>query len=352
MADATPQERRVWRRSDGPAPYRLEQHNEPIPSPLPPTSMLIRVHAVSLNYRDANMLNGTNPWPIVDRGVPCSDAAGEVIATGSHATRFQIGDHVCPIVDQASITGDEQHRVWLAADVEGVLASHYVVDEQLAVRIPKHLDWTEASCLPCAGVTAWSSVVSEGRRLVAGQTIVVTGTGGCSMMALKFTLAAGCKVLVTSSSDQKLDQLKQTFGKNGSLQTLNYKTNRNWDEDVLRLNNGVGADILLENAGAPGTIQSLKAVKKGGIISQVGYLGNQDTRHLQGLIPLLIDKTVNFRGINVGSRLDFERMNELIAASGMHFEDIIDRTFAYEDAPQAFEYLWSGKHVGKVVITL
>ena len=352
MAPEIPKERKVWRRSAGPAPYKLEQHTEAIPSPLPPTAILLRVYAVSLNYRDANMLNGTNPWPIVERGIPCSDAAGEVIAVGTHATRFKVSDHVCPILDQASITGDEQSRIWLAADVEGVLASHYVVDEQLAVKIPGHLNWAEASCLPCAGVTAWDSLITEGKRLVAGQTVVVTGTGGVSMMALKFSLAAGCKVIATSSSDQKLEQLKHTFGKDKPLQTINYKTNPNWEEEVPRLNNGVGADILLENAGAHGTIQSLKAVRKGGIISQVGYLGSQDSKHLEGLISLLIDKTVNFRGINCGSRLDFERMNELIAATEMRFDDVVDKKFGYDQAPEAFEYIWSGKHVGKIVIEI
>lgn len=352
MTMQIPKERSVWRRTAGPPPYRLEQHQEPIPQPLPPTSILIRIHAVSLNYRDANMLNGTNPWPIVEQGIPCSDAAGDVVALGSHARRFRIGDRVCPILDQASITGEEQSRIWMAADVDGVLASHYVVDEQLVVKIPRHLSWAEASCLPCAGVTAWASLVTEDRRLVSGQTVVVTGTGGVSTMALKLALAAGCKVIVTSSSDEKLAQLKRKFDQDRPLHTVNYKTNPAWEDEVVRINGGVGADILLENAGAPGTIQSLKAVKKGGIISQVGYLGDQDPKHLDGLIPLLIDKAIGFRGINVGSRLDFERMNGLIAATGMRFEDVVERKFSYDQAPDAFGYLWSGKHVGKLVIEI
>lgn len=172
------------------------------------------------------------------------------------------------------------------------------------------------------------------------------------MMALKLALAAGCKVIVTSSSDEKLAQLKQRFGQDRPLHTVNYKTTPAWAEEVVRINGGVGADILLENAGAAGTMQSLKAVKKGGIISQVGYLDDQNPKHLDGLIPLLIDKAVNFRGINVGSRLDFERMNELIAATGMRFEDVVDRKFSYDEAPDAFEYLWSGKHVGKVAMEM
>ena len=349
MATVTPKERTVYRRSKGSPPHKLEKHTESLPSPLPPTSILIRIHAVSLNYRDANMLNGTNPWPILDAGIPTSDAAGEVIAVGDDVTRFQTSDRVCNIVDQNSITGEEQYRIWLAADVDGMLATHVVLDEQLCVRIPQHLDWAEASCLPCAGVTAWSSIVSDANKLVAGQTIVVQGTGGVSIMALKLAVAAGCKVIVTSSSDEKLARIKDMW-KGGQVQTINYNSTSDWEKEILRLNNGVGADIILENGGTSSTIKSLQGVKKGGIVSQVGYLGEQDPKDLEGFIPLLIDKAVNLRGINVGSRVDFEQMNKVIEASELSFEDIIDRRYSFEQSPEAFEYLWSGKHVGKIVI--
>ena len=170
-------------------------------------------------------------------------------------------------------------------------------------------------------------------------------------MAMKLAWAAGCRVIITSSSDQKLEQVRTMAGEDQVL-TINYKTTPDWDKEALRLNNGVGVDIVLENGGTSSTIKSLKAVKKGGIISQVGYLGKQDPAHLDGLISLLIDKTVNFRGINVGSRQDFEQMNKVIEASKLRFEDIIDRKFSFEQADKALEYLWSGQHVGKVVIEM
>ena len=344
-------ERTVYRRSTGKAPHRIEQHLEALPSPLPPTSILVRVHAVSLNFRDANMVNGTNPWPVVEAGIPCSDAAGEVIAIGSHTTRFKTGDKACPILDQKAINGDEQGRQWLAGDVDGLLASHFVMDEQLCVKIPEHLSWAEASCLPNAGVTAWSSIVTEGRRLSSGQMFLLQGTGGVSMMALKLALAGGCRVFITSSSDDKLAQVREMAGGQGVV-GINYMSTPDWDKEVLRLNNGVGVDIVLENGGTPSTLKSLRAVKKNGIVSQVGYLGKQDPSHLDGLISLLIDKAVNFRGINCGSRLDFERMNQVIDASKLGFEDIIDKRFSFEQAAEAIEYLWSGKHVGKVVVEI
>lgn len=351
MSENIPKERSVYRRSLGAPPYRLEKHTERLPSPIPPTSILVRVYAVSLNYRDANILNGTNPWPVIEGGIVASDAAGEVIAVGSHAQRFKTGDKVCPILDQNSITGEEQKRIWLSADVDGTLATHLIMDEQLWVRFPEHLSWAEAACLTNAGVTAWSALASEGRRLVAGQTVLLQGTGGVSMMAMKLALAAGCKIILTSSSDDKLAGILKTT-KGWPISTINYKSTPDWEKEALRLNDGVGADIILENGGTPSTIQSLKAVKKGGIVSQVGYLGKQDPAHLDGLISLLIDKTVNFRGINVGSRQDFEQMNKFINASKIYFEDIIDRRFKFEETDKAFEYLWSGKHVGKIVIEL
>ena len=232
-----------------------------------------------------------------------------------------------------------------------MLATHIVLDEQLWVKFPEHLSWAEAACLPNAGVTAWSTLATENKRLMAGQTIVLQGTGGVSMMAMKLALAAGCRVIVTSSSDEKLARILEST-KGWPVSSINYKTTPAWEKEVLRLNNGIGADIILENGGTPSTIQSLHAVKKGGIVSQVGYLGKQDPAHLEGLISLLIDKTVNFRGINVGSRQDFEHMNKVIDASKIRFEDIIDRRYKFEGTEEAFAYLWSGKHVGKIVIEI
>lgn len=346
-----PTQRTLYRRSRGPPPNTLTLHHEPLP-PLSPTAILVQVHAVSLNYRDANILHGTNPWPTLEAGIPCSDAAGTVLALGSHVTRVRVGDRVGSLLDRKALTGDEQEREWLGGEVEGVLASHLVVDEQCCVRVPAHLGWAEAACLPNAGLTAWSSLVDEGsRKLSAGGSVLVQGTGGVSLMALKLAAAGGRRVFVTSSSDDKLERVK-AMAAAGVVHGVNYATHASWDEEVLRLNGGSGVDIVIENGGASSIKQSLNAVKKGGIVSQVGYLGKQDARQLDGLVPLLIDKTATWRGINVGSRRDFERMNQMIESSKLRFDDLIDRSFSFDEAPQAFSYLWQGAHVGKVVITM
>lgn len=165
--------RRAHRRTDDYAAGtpKLKLVSEPLPSPLPPTSVMIKVHAVSLNYRDGNIVNGKNPWPVLPNGIPGCDAAGEIVAVGDKVKHFAIGDHAAPIVDQASITGREQDRSWLAADVDGVLADYLVLDEDVVCKLPGYLDWDEASTLMCAGVTAWSALKGVG----IGASVLIQG---------------------------------------------------------------------------------------------------------------------------------------------------------------------------------
>lgn len=167
------EKRRVWRRTDlfKPASPQLELLEESLPSPLPPTWIIIRVRAVSLNWRDANIANGGNPWPVLPRGIIGSDAVGEVIQVGDAVAGFNIGDRAAPIVDQVNLTGREAGRCWLAADVDGVLVDHLALDERLACKMPEYLDWSEASTLACAGVTAWTALKGVGM----GSTILIQG---------------------------------------------------------------------------------------------------------------------------------------------------------------------------------
>jgi NADPH:quinone reductase-like Zn-dependent oxidoreductase len=169
-----PKTRRAFRRTDDftPGTPKVQLVTEPLPSPLPPTSVLIKVHAVSLNYRDANICNGGNPWPVIPHGIPCNDAAGEVIAVGENVKTLAIGDRVAPITDTENLTNREVGRSWLAADEDGVLADYLVFDERVVGKLPAYLDWVEASILPCAGVTAWSSLKDVG----FGQSVLIQGS--------------------------------------------------------------------------------------------------------------------------------------------------------------------------------
>ncbi|KAK5164124.1 uncharacterized protein LTR77_010215 [Saxophila tyrrhenica] len=339
---AQPSSRKAYRRTDDytPGTPKVKLVSEEIPSPLPPYAVLIKVHAVSLNYRDANIANGGNPWPVTPNGILCNDAAGGVISVGERVTRFSQGDRVAPIVDTANITGRETRRSWLAADEDGVLADYIVFDEDKVTKLPQHLDWIEASIIPCAGVTAWSALEGCG----------MGSTGGVSMFALKLARASGMRVILSSSSDSKLESMRTKFA-DPPLFTVNYK-NAMWHEEVLNLTNGAGVDLVLENGGTGSVVQSVKCTRRGGTVSQVGYLGKQDPTEMAELLPTLIDRRVNLRGINAGSRHDQEDLCAAISAMGMRFDDIIDSTFPFDEAEEAVESIWQGKQVGKVVVKI
>ena len=165
--------RQAWRRTDNHSPgtAKVELITEPLPSPLDATSVLIRVHAISLNYRDANIAHGGNPWPVIPHGILGNDASGEVIGVGDKVTEFKIGDRVAPITDTKQITGRETGRSWLAAEEDGVMADFIVFDESALVKLPEHLDWVAAATIPCAGTTAWSAIKGVG----LGQTVLIQG---------------------------------------------------------------------------------------------------------------------------------------------------------------------------------
>lgn len=201
MADNQIKTRKAYRRTDDytPGTPKVKLTTESLP-PLTPTSVLIRVHAVSLNYRDANIANGGNPWPVTPHGIPCNGAAGEVIAVGERVKTLVVGDRVAPITDTENITGRESGRSWLAADEDGVLTGYLVFDEEKVCKLPDYLGWVGASLVPCAGVTAWTalkdvgvgkSVLIQGMCTLLLRMATVTdigkGTGGVSMHRTDWT---------------------------------------------------------------------------------------------------------------------------------------------------------------------
>lgn len=165
--------RRAYRRTDDhtPGTPKIKVATEPLPLPLSATKVLIKVHAVALNYRDANIANGGNPWPVTPHGVIGNDAAGEIIAIGEQVKTLKVGDRVAPNTDAENLTGREPTRSWLAADEDGVLTDYLVYDEKVLGKLPTYLDWIQASIIPCAGVTAWSALKGAG----IGQTVLVQG---------------------------------------------------------------------------------------------------------------------------------------------------------------------------------
>ncbi|KAJ5610093.1 NAD(P)-binding protein [Penicillium lagena] len=342
-----PKLRRAFRRTDDytPGTPKLKLVEERLPLPLSPTAALVKVHAIALNYRDANIANGGNPWPVLPNGILCNDAAGEVIAVGEKVKALVVGDRVAPVIDTEYISGRELGRSWLAADEDGVMADHIVFDEEKLCKLPSYLDWTAAATIPCAGVTAWSAL----KGMSIGQTVLIQGTGGVSVFALKLARAAGLRVILSSSSDVKLQSMKEKYG-SPPLLTVNYAKNPKWHEEVLKLTDGVGVDIVVENGGTGSLVKSMKCTRRGGIISQVGYLGKQNPAELAELIPTIIDRRVILRGINAGSKYDMEDFCSAVSASQMQLDDLIDSVWKFEQAEAAVEYIWQGKQIGKLVL--
>lgn len=299
--------RRAFRRTDNytPGAPKLQLVDEGLPLPLAPTSALVKVHAIALNYRDANIANGGNPWPVTPNGILCNDAAGEVVAVGDKVKALAVGDRVAPITDTENISGREVGRSWLAADEDGVMADHVVFDEIKLCKLPTYLDWTSAAIIPCAGVTAWSAL----KGMNIGQTVLIQGmflffsavvaedgqgTGGVSVFALKLARAAGLRVILSSSSDEKLLQMKEKFARPPII-TVNYATNPDWHAEVLKLTDGIGVDIVIENGGTGSLVKSVMCTRRGGVVSQVGYLAKQNPMGLAELVPTIIDRRVILR---------------------------------------------------------
>jgi NADPH:quinone reductase-like Zn-dependent oxidoreductase len=328
----------------------LQQIELPQPTPTPGT-VLIKVHAVSLNYRDLMMVSGLyNPKMSLPR-TPCSDGAGEVVAVGEGVTRVHIGDRVCGIFMQRWLDGPltaEKSKAALGGDIDGMLAEYVLLHHEGVVRFPDHLSYEEAATLPCAAVTAWNALHHAGEPAnpaQSGDTIVIQGTGGVSIFALQFAKLLGAKVLGTSSSDEKLTRARSL----GLDESCNYKQTPEWSKWVMETTSGKGADRIMEVGGAGTLGHSLRAARVGGTIAQIGVLSGAATADPLALTPIL-HKQLRVQGIYVGSRAMFEQMNAAIAKSSLH--PVIDQIFPVDQVQQAFHHMQSGSHFGKIVIRL
>lgn len=322
----------------------LELATLPVPQPQR-GEILIKIHAVSLNFRDLMVVLGKyNPKMHLPR-IPVSDGAGEVVAIGEGVTRVRVGDRVAGIFMQNWIDGPPDAakiRGALGGDIDGMLAEFVVLREDGVVTVPQHLSFQEASTLPCAAVTAWNAVVRAG-QIKPGDTVVIQGTGGVSIFALQFAKLLGARVLGTSSSDEKLERAR-TLGLDAGL---NYQTNPDWDTWVTEQTGGRGADLIVEVGGAGTFSRSLRAVRIGGVVAQIGVL-TQSPNPVE--IPLILHKQVNLRGIYVGSRADFEQMNRAIIQSSL--KPTMDEVFSFDQLPQALRRMESAAHLGKLVVRL
>ena len=308
-----------------------------------PGQVLVRVHAASLNYRDHAVVTGKYFGGVLQRDtVPLSDGAGEIAAVGDGVERVKVGDRVAGSFFQGWIDGipNLSRMAALGSPADGMLAEYVILDAQGVVKIPGYLSFEEAATLPCAGVTAWNALTVSG-NLRPGKTLLALGTGGVSIFALQFAKMMGAKVIITSSSDAKLERARQL----GADETINYVKTPEWEQEVVRLTRGAGVDHVVEVGGAGTLARSIQSVGFRGCIALIGVLsGREGDTNPHGLML----KNASMVGVFVGSRAMFEQMNEAMAVNELH--PVVDRVFPFADAADAYDWQREGKHFGKVVI--
>jgi len=256
-------------------------------------------------------------------------------------TANAVGDRVCGTFMQHWISGrldDKAAKSTLGSDYDGVLAEEAILAEEGVIEVPQYLSDEEAATLPCAAVTAWQALADGG--LKAGETVLLQGTGGVSLFALQIAKLFGARVLITSSSDDKLQRAKQL----GADAGLNYRQEADWEKWARQQTNGIGVDHVVEVGGAGTFERSCRAVRTNGHIALIGVLTGGGTVNP---IPILMN-ALRVRGIFVGSRGMFAEMNQAFTLHQV--KPVIDRVFPFEEAPQALRHMESGSHFGKIVI--
>lgn len=310
------------------------------------TEVLVKLHAASLNYRDFMVVTGTYNPRMKMPAIPFSDGAGEIVEVGSDVTKWKVGDRVMPIFAQRWFEGEsseEKRRTSLGAGQQwdGVLRELATFSEESLVRIPEHLSYVEASTLPCAALTAWHALAVSA-KLKAGETVLTLGTGGVSIFAIQFAKMFGSSVIATSSSDEKIERLKNL----GADHTINYRTHENWDAAVLEFTGKPGVDHVIEVGGAETLARSLNAVRIGGHIALIGALSGSGNFN-----PInVFMKSVRLQGIFTGSRSMLEEMNHAISVNKL--EPVIDRVFDFNEVKTALNHMGSGSHFGKIVVKI
>lgn len=316
------------------------------PEPVPAAGeVLVRVRACSLNYRDQAIVSGTYFGGKVARDqVPLSDGAGEVVALSAGVRGFAPGDRVAGtfFLNWADGLANPHAGPALGAPpAPGMLQDLVALPADAVVKIAESLTFAEAACLPCAGVTAWNALMESPRPLGRGQSVLVLGTGGVSLLALQIAKASGARVVATSSSDAKLERVRAV----GADHTINYRTTPNWGAEAARLTDG-GVDHVIEVGGVGTLAQSIAAVGFNGEIALIGVLTREGDTNPHGLMM----KGASIRGIFVGSKAMALRLNAFIDAHGI--KPVIGRTFATEQGVDAYRYAQSPDLFGKAVIEL
>lgn len=307
-----------------------------------PGEVRVKIAASSINFRDLMTIKDPKARNLPYPRIPNSDGAGTVTAVGAGVTGLAVGDRVASCFFQDWSAGPCSVDVMnsaLGGALDGVLAEEVVLKAGGVIPVPAHFSLQQAATLPCAALTAWHALAEVG-QVKAGQTVLLLGTGGVSIFALQFAKIMGARVILTSSSDDKLERAKGM----GADETVNYRTTPDWQDAVMDLTGGVGVDTTVEVGGAGTLSRSIAATRVGGSIGMIGVLTGGEINP-----TLIMRKSLKVQGIYVGSSKMFADMN---AAISLHkLEPVIDQTFAFDDAKAGYRAMEAAGHFGKIVIT-
>ncbi|WP_116367048.1 zinc-dependent alcohol dehydrogenase family protein [Parahaliea mediterranea] len=308
-----------------------------------PGEIQVAVKASSLNFHDYAVVTGM--IPSADGRIPLSDGAGTVTAVGDGVSEFAVGDGVLSYFFPHWPDGGPT-RARLGGvpgdNADGFASQTVTMPAGAFSRMPTNLNFAEAATLGCAGLTAWRAVMEE-THLKPGDWVLVQGSGGVSLFALQLARMIGCRVIATSSSDDKLARL----GELGAQALINYKTTPGWGNKVLELTGGHGADLVVEVGGSGTVAQSVRAVAFDGCISMIGVLTG-----ISGEVPTaeLFQKNARIHGITVGSQQHQSAMIQAVEANGL--KPVIDSHYPLEELADAFRHQESQRHFGKICVDI
>lgn len=309
-----------------------------------PGEVLVKMGAASVNPRDYQIITGQFTPNVAFPLVPLSDGAGEVVAIGEGVSRVDVGDLVTPLFFPNWISGEalgDERKLSSGLEVPGTLREYAVYPEHAISRTATHLTAEEAACYPCAGLTAWTSLVTRS-DIQAGDTVLLLGTGGVALMGLQLAKALDARVIILSSSDERLAQAAEL----GADHCINYIDNPNWGQMAYEIASH-GVDAVLEIGGAGTLENSLAAIRHGGHINIIGYMAGVEMGIT--VFPLII-KSANLHGIGTGNRDDYEAMMQCVAQYALR--PVIAARYAMDDTAEALRDLQQGGHFGKRVITI
>jgi NADPH:quinone reductase-like Zn-dependent oxidoreductase len=320
----------------------LQLATEEVPEPRA-GEVLVRIRATSLNAHDDMLLKGMRPTH--GERVPMTDGAGEVVAVGEGVDAFEVGDNVVSTFYPYWMGGgmtSEVKAVIPSEDIDGYAREYACAPAHFFTRAPTGLTHVQAATLPCAGVTAWRSLVTCG-QVKPGDDVLVLGTGGVSLFALQFAKAAGARVIATSSSEEKLEKLRRL----GADAVVNYKTIPDWGHKARELTDGRGVDHVIEVGGPATLMQSIASCRTGGHIALIGVLTGFAG---ELVIPALFANQIRTSGISIGNRAD--QLDMIRAIDANRLKPVVDRTFPLEEITAAFRYYETKHHFGKICVSL